>query len=182
MFSCDIARAVSRSDQEDGRTANRASRTTAEQPPARARPNRKAGQKGTRARAVLSTVEDCGSYGVSVVNYDGTYAVANRNTVSGCTRGIYGGPSGEDNGNGLFALNTVTGNEVGMEIQDTSAIVGRNTANDNTQTGIYILYPGTLVRRNTAFGNGDFDINAPVGANDGGENRGTNCVNVTCGP
>ena len=85
----------------------------------------------------------------------------------------------------LFRRNNVTGTLVGMSISDVTAIIGRNTTNNNSDTGIRSSTSGTRIQNNTANDNGNYGIQAANGTVDGGGNTATgngtqNCVNVSC--
>lgn len=152
---------------------------------------------GLRPRAILNTVEDCGLFGIQVAGYGIDGAWASLNTVNGCGEfdagsvGIIATSGRAEGGNGGFRRNVVTGNYTGMVIDDKSAVVGRNTANQNAATGIEIRSAGTRILNNTANNNGGVGINAVLpDVIDGGGNTATgngfngleNCVNVSCGP
>ena len=79
--------------------------------------------------------------------------------------------------------------DVGIAVDDVSATVNRNVAQDASHTGIRIDTAGAHVRRNQVYDNGAYGISAVKGVIDGGGNMasgngdGTNpqCVNVECG-
>lgn len=147
---------------------------------------------GERPRVVYNQVTNCGpsgfgGTGILVQGYS-EYAVVNRNTVAGCDVGVSAQLPTDAGGGARVALNNTTGGTIGIRVGDTSASVNRNTTREASDTGILIDTPGTTVRRNGAFDNGNYGIFGPVGTVDGGENiasgngDGTNpqCVNVTC--
>ena len=57
----------------------------------------------------------------------------------------------------------MTGNGFGLVITDKTAIVARNTANQNTSNGIDVGTEGTQIKNNTANDNTDVGINAVPG-------------------
>jgi parallel beta-helix repeat protein len=149
--------------------------------------------QGERPRLVSNRVQNCGapdsSIGVGVDLYT-TFAVVDRNTVSGCYEGIIAVALDGSFGGAEVRLNAVTGGRLGMRVRDRNAIVDRNTATGASQDGIHLELPGTTVRRNTANDNGRYGIFGPVGTIDGGGNTASGngdgttpqCVNVSCGP
>jgi hypothetical protein len=76
-------------------------------------------------------------------------------------------------------------------VQDGSASVNRNVAEDASDIGIQLISPGTFVRANAAHNNGVYGIFGPEGTVDGGGNVASGngdgspeaqCVNVECSP
>ena len=157
-------------------------------------------QNPSRANVVLNTVScsDNTSDGIYVYGY-ATLARVWQNNVTNCNRGIYAAPQGTGNGNGWFRLNVVTGNNTGLDINDKTAIIGRNVANGNLNIGISssVAGPwGPRIRNNIANNNKNpansnqgTGILAVTGTIDGGGNTATGngigtpgeqCVNVSC--
>jgi parallel beta-helix repeat protein len=142
---------------------------------------------GDKTRAIGNTISTCYGRGIHMSGYS-TGAWASYNSAFNCTIGIDGDAAdggGGPSGNGRYGHNTVSGFGDGMNVADGSAIVARNTANDNTGAGIVTTAAGTVVKNNTANDNGTYGINAAAGTVDGGGNTATgngtaDCVNVSC--
>jgi large repetitive protein len=143
---------------------------------------------GDNPRVVVNTVSceerNADTYGVRTPLYT-TSALVWGNTVTGCNRGIFDSNSNTDgSGAARLRFNEATGNNVGLYIFDNRAIAGRNTANNNFDTGIWSGAAGTRIQNNTANNNTNYGIFAADGTVDGGGNtatgNGTNCVNVAC--
>ena len=147
---------------------------------------------GERPRLVNNQITGCGPTGSGgpACRWTATPSTrwSNRNTVTGCDTGVSAASLNMTGGGARVALNNTTGGAVGIRVNDTSAIVGRNVAQDASDTGILLDNAGTTVRNNGAYDNGNYGIFGPVGTVDGGGNLasgngdGTNpqCVNVEC--
>lgn len=83
----------------------------------------------------------------------------------------------------IAEANAYDGFQLGFRTRD--AVIVDNTASNNGANGIAIDEPGNLLRRNTAFDNGEVGIAAVAGTIDGGGNRafdnaGGDCVELVC--
>jgi hypothetical protein len=150
---------------------------------------------GDRPRVVWNTIESCDttfgtSWGIDAHGYE-THAVVSINTVRPCPDafGIYVA-SDVDTGpdphviDGRFRRNVVTGNAVGLWVEDESAVVGYNTANENVDTGIQAVFPARI-GFNTANDNGSYGIFAAEGSvatypNTASGNGVEDCVGIPC--
>ena len=118
-----------------------------------------------------------------------TFAMISQNNAGGCGIGIYA-QAAVGGGGARIRRNVATGNLDGLNVDDPSALIWRNTANSNFWNGIFVHQAGTVVQENTANNNGSFGINATPGVIDGGGNtaigngdgRLPQCHNVSCGP
>jgi parallel beta-helix repeat protein len=151
---------------------------------------------GDRPRVVRNTIVGCGPIsprddavrGISAVGYQ-TFAMISQNNAGGCGIGIYA-QAAVGGGGVRIRRNVATGNLDGLNVDDPSALIWRNTANSNFWNGIFVHQAGTVVQENTANDNGSFGINATPGVIDGGGNTATGngdgrlpqCHNVSCGP
>lgn len=150
---------------------------------------------GDRPRVVNNTIVGCGPVsqsdpipGISAVGYH-TLATISQNNAAGCGIGIYAQPA-VGGGGVRIRRNVANGNLDGLNVDDPSALIWRNTANSNFWNGIFVHQAGTVVQENTANNNGSFGINATPGVIDGGGNTATGngdgrlpqCHNVSCGP
>jgi hypothetical protein len=145
---------------------------------------------GENSRVVVNTVQACdpaiGTSGIEIQGY-ADFAMIARNVVGACStsrHGILVTSASDAPGGAAIHRNEVTANDVGIQVDDPSARLWRNTANGNIDAGILIGLPGNLVQENVANNNSFFGISAPPGTIDGGGNtatgNGTNCVNVAC--
>ena len=141
-------------------------------------------------RVACSPLGQLSVAGVSASGYT-EYAVVNRNLTQDCTEGVVAQAAvAAGAGGGRVALNHTAGGNVGIRVQDGSATVNRNIAEEASDTGILLSLAGTFVRANAAHNNGSYGIYGPEGTVDGGGNvaggngDGTNpqCVNVSCSP
>jgi len=128
---------------------------------------------------IANTVTGCGFDGLIATTY--TSGLVALNNVTGCDIGI--APSGS----GLkLQSNTASGNCIGIFVDDPSALVRWNTANDNCTEGIVIGQAGASLKKNTANGNVDIGIDAVLGTIDLGGNtatgNATDCLGVVCTP
>jgi hypothetical protein len=127
---------------------------------------------------VLNTVTGCLFDGLLVSGY--TEGKVVRNTVTGCDIGIT--PSG----NGMLVQkNNASQNCIGIFVDDPTARVRGNIANQNCSEGIVTGPAGAFLSDNTANDNVDIGIDAVVGTIDGGGNTATgngteNCLGVIC--
>jgi hypothetical protein len=135
---------------------------------------------GNNPRVIYNFVNGCAFDGLIVSGYsDGIAAL---NDVRNCNIGIT--PSGS----GLrLQSSVVSGNSIGILVDDPAAIVRWNDANGNTATGIMVLHEGTTLRKNVANDNGEIGIDAPDATIDEGGNTATgnpvaNCLGVICLP
>jgi hypothetical protein len=150
---------------------------------------------GDRPRVVLNTIESCdttsgSSIGINTHGYQ-THAVVSINTIRPCPDAIGIQVTSEvDTGpdphviDGRFRRNVVTGNAVGLWVEDESAVVGFNTANENVDTGIQAAFPARL-GFNTANDNGSYGIVAADGSiatypNTASGNGVEDCVGIPC--
>jgi hypothetical protein len=113
---------------------------------------------------VLNQVASCTFTGITVSGY--TAAKIARNTVSGCDTGI--DIIGQ---HAKLQSNETSGNSYGLFVEDPSALVRFNTANDNTVEGIATGVAGATLGQNTANNNVEYGIDAVLGTIDGGGNR-----------
>ena len=127
---------------------------------------------------VLNHVSGCLFDGLLVSGY--TEGKVVRNTVTGCDIGIT--PSG----NGMLVQkNDASGNCIGIFVDDPTARVRGNIANENCSEGIVTGPAGAFLSDNTANSNVDIGIDAVLGTIDGGGNTATgngteNCLGVIC--
>ena len=132
---------------------------------------------GENPLIILNTVTGCGFDGVIASAY--TAGLVALNNVTGCDIGIT--PSGM----GIkLQSNTTSGNCIGMVVDDPTALVRWNTANDNCTEGIVIGQEGAALKKNTANNNVDIGIDAPPNTIDLGGNtatgNATDCLGVVC--
>jgi hypothetical protein len=132
---------------------------------------------GNNPVILVNTITGCGFDGVIVTSY--TSGLVALNNVTGCDIGIT--PSGS----GLkLQSNTTSGNCIGIFVDDPSALVRWNIANDNCTEGIVIGQAGASLKKNTANDNVDIGIDAVVGTIDLGGNtatgNATDCLGVVC--
>jgi hypothetical protein len=142
-------------------------------------------------RVACSPVGQVFVAGVSASGYR-QYAVVNRNLTQDCPEGVVSQAAVAPNAGGArVALNHTAGGTIGIRVQDGTAKVSRNLAQDASDTGIYLASAGTFVRANAAYNNGIYGILGTQGTVDGGDNVASGngdgspeaqCVNVECGP
>jgi hypothetical protein len=135
---------------------------------------------GNNPQVIYNFVDGCAFDGLIISGYSG--GIAALNDVRNCDIGIT--PSGS----GLrLQSSVVTGNSIGILVDDPAALVRWNKATGNSATGIMVLHEGAALRKNVADGNGEIGIDAPDATIDEGGNTASgnpvaDCLGVICLP
>jgi hypothetical protein len=147
---------------------------------------------GNNSRVVVNTVECApgSGDGIHVDHYIDVAVIAKNTVTGGCVGGIFVTPEDPSvNGGAQVRRNVSNGNDAGIDVMDSSALLWRNRADANTYSGITSGRAGTTLTENTANNNGGYGFDAAPGTIDGGGNTasgngaltgGIQCRNVSC--